>query len=81
MAALRERRAWTRPQSAIEDLAAAAMHDPELFRASLETALCLALPEEVMRRPGVAAKVAEHRRVQPTSPGPDRAQLLALLDG
>ncbi|MDD7920828.1 NAD(P)/FAD-dependent oxidoreductase [Actinomycetospora callitridis] len=58
----------------------AAMEDPEVFRALLEVIMCLALPGEVLARPGIADAVAR-RRGEPTEPppGPDRRGLLALI--
>jgi 2-polyprenyl-6-methoxyphenol hydroxylase-like FAD-dependent oxidoreductase len=61
---------------------AAAMEDPVVFRALMETLLCLALPEEVLARPHVAAAVdARWGRVPDPPPGPDRRELLALVAG
>jgi 2-polyprenyl-6-methoxyphenol hydroxylase-like FAD-dependent oxidoreductase len=62
-------------------LAAVAGYDADLFRAALETIQCLALPQEVLLRPGVQEKIDSltgQVEVQPT-PGPDRRQLLELL--
>ena len=54
-------------------LLAAAMQDAGVFRAFLETVLCLALPEEVLARPAVAAAVDRLGDKQPRPfPGPDR---------
>jgi flavin-dependent dehydrogenase len=66
--------------SPLARLAAAAPYDPDLFRAFLETVLCVALPQEVLQRPGVQEKLEESGDVEsPPTPGPDREQLLALL--
>jgi 2-polyprenyl-6-methoxyphenol hydroxylase-like FAD-dependent oxidoreductase len=61
---------------------AAAIQDADVFRALMETVLCVALPQEVMTRPYVAAKMDEVRGQSPT-PGPvvDRERLLALIAG
>ena len=60
--------------------AAAAMEDPEVFRALLEVILCLALPYEVLARPRIADAVARRRgEVTAPPPGPDRRGLLALI--
>jgi 2-polyprenyl-6-methoxyphenol hydroxylase-like FAD-dependent oxidoreductase len=60
----------------------AALYDPHLFRALLETAFCLATPEEVLARPGVRQRVAELTGAEPLRiPGPDRGRLLELLAG
>jgi hypothetical protein len=60
---------------------AAAMHDPEVARAALEIAMCLALPDEVYARPGFLEHVQSLAATHPEVPipGPDRAQLLGLL--
>jgi hypothetical protein len=61
---------------------AAMFQDPDVFRGVLETAMCLALPEEVFARRPLLDRV---RAVNPTvgplrrMPGPDRTELLALL--
>jgi 2-polyprenyl-6-methoxyphenol hydroxylase-like FAD-dependent oxidoreductase len=62
-------------------LAVAAMYDPDLFRIFLENRCCLTPLDDVLARPGIADRALEgarEREVRPT-PGPDRAQLLALL--
>jgi hypothetical protein len=47
----------------------------------LETVLCVALPQEVMARPYVAAKMAEFEgHALPPDHHMDRNRLLALLD-
>ncbi len=62
-------------------LFAAAMHDPEVFRGMIEAVACLALPQEVFSRPGMRERIEEHSGAGPRpAPGPDRAQLLQLLD-
>jgi 2-polyprenyl-6-methoxyphenol hydroxylase-like FAD-dependent oxidoreductase len=61
---------------------AAAMHDPVLFRGLLEIGLSLALPREVLARPGMSERIERLGSVQPVLlPGPDRARLLELLAG
>ena len=56
--------------------------DPDLFRGLLETVLCLALPQQVMARPGIQDKLDGLGLQGPLAiPGPDREQLLQLLDG
>jgi 2-polyprenyl-6-methoxyphenol hydroxylase-like FAD-dependent oxidoreductase len=58
----------------------AGMHDPDVFRALVETRVCLATPEEVVARPGMAERILElSARGVSMPPGPDRAQLLAAL--
>jgi 2-polyprenyl-6-methoxyphenol hydroxylase-like FAD-dependent oxidoreductase len=56
--------------------------DAVVFRAMLETVSCLALPHEVMARPGMAERVEELGDGEPGRlPGPDRGRLLELLAG
>lgn len=61
-------------------LPAAAVHDPDLFRAMLDTRTCYARPEEVVARPGMANRIRE-LAAEPVRmpPGPNRAELLAML--
>jgi 2-polyprenyl-6-methoxyphenol hydroxylase-like FAD-dependent oxidoreductase len=56
--------------------------DAEAFRALMEIRQVLALPSEVFGRPGFADHVLEVGRdgEGPSPPGPDRRELLALLD-
>jgi len=70
------------PDPAIARLINAACHDADVFRAMLETVLCVALPQEVMARPHVAAKMAEfERHVLAPDSGIERDRLVRLLDG
>jgi 2-polyprenyl-6-methoxyphenol hydroxylase-like FAD-dependent oxidoreductase len=70
------------PNPAFSRLLAAAYRDADVFRAMLETVLCVALPQEVMGRPYVAAKMAEFEgRMLPPAQGIDRDRLMALLNG
>jgi flavin-dependent dehydrogenase len=56
--------------------------DPEVFRALLDLATCLALPQDVLARPGLLDRVEELGDGEPHPlPGPDRARLLELLAG
>lgn len=58
----------------------AAGQDPVVFRALLETVLCLALPQEVLQRPGMTDRINSAANGAPVRiPGPDRNQLLRLL--
>jgi 2-polyprenyl-6-methoxyphenol hydroxylase-like FAD-dependent oxidoreductase len=62
--------------------AAAAGYDPDLFRGLLETIQCLALPREVLARPGFMETIEQYADAEARpSPGPDRRQLLELLEG
>jgi len=59
------------------------MCDPEVLRGLLEIVTCLALPQQVMARPGMQERIARYADAPPPppTPGPDRAQLLDLLAG
>jgi 2-polyprenyl-6-methoxyphenol hydroxylase-like FAD-dependent oxidoreductase len=60
----------------------AAAHDPEVARAFIELRSVLALPSEILARPGMMERVlavAEGREL-PQPAGPSRAELVALLD-
>jgi 2-polyprenyl-6-methoxyphenol hydroxylase-like FAD-dependent oxidoreductase len=60
----------------------AMQHDPDLFRAFMEIVGCLALPQDVLTRPGLAERVLElaANHEAPPPPGPTRDELLRLLD-
>ena len=62
-------------------LSVAMMYNADLFRAANEIRSLLALPQEVMARPGVVDRIMEvasiHEAVVP--PGPSRAELLHML--
>ncbi len=82
------RRGAEPPAPAAEDVAGrvraalplAMTRDPEVFRAGLEIASCLALPQEVFARPGLAQRVLEAAGGEVgTLPGPDREQVLKLV--
>jgi 2-polyprenyl-6-methoxyphenol hydroxylase-like FAD-dependent oxidoreductase len=62
-------------------LVVAMRHDPDVFRGFLDIMGCMALPQEVMARPGFAERVSELGAAHdaPPPPGPSREQLLALL--
>jgi hypothetical protein len=56
------------------------MHDADLFRAMLETVMCLALPQAVIELPGIRDKIEQSDHCSPAPvPGPDRRELLQLL--
>lgn len=59
----------------------AAAYDPEVARAFAEMLSVLALPQEIMMRPGMIDKVmaAAEGREPPETEGPDREQLLKIL--
>jgi 2-polyprenyl-6-methoxyphenol hydroxylase-like FAD-dependent oxidoreductase len=80
MTALRQGREWGPPDSIMGRLAATARYDADVFRAALETVLCLALPQDVVERPGIKDKMEQSgHHTAPPAPGPDRRQLLQLL--
>ncbi|MDT7572620.1 MAG: hypothetical protein QOE05_2794 [Actinomycetota bacterium] len=55
--------------------------DGEVFRALIEVMTGLGLPDEVLTRPDIVARIDEHGGGElGRLPGPDREQLLALLD-
>lgn len=63
-------------------LALAASRDPDAFRATLDIAFVLELPEVALARPGLVDKVIEHGAAWRDEPafGPDRAALVALAN-
>lgn len=70
------------PEPGAAAIAGAVQRDPDVFRAMLEAAMCMALPEEVFSRPDFKAKVDAVGRTRVWKvPGPDRAALLALAGG
>ena len=80
MTALREGRPWSPAGSPMSRLAIAAPYDADVFRAFLETVMCLALPQEVMQRPGIKDTIERlGPKAPPPAPGPARQQLLQLL--
>ncbi|SET19126.1 NAD(P)/FAD-dependent oxidoreductase [Geodermatophilus poikilotrophus] len=82
MDALRAGREPPPPDPVRAALLAAAVHDADAYRALLETVTCLALPGDVLARPGMAERLAAHAgEPPPGTPGPDRRQLLDLLAG
>jgi flavin-dependent dehydrogenase len=59
---------------------AAADTDPEVARGFLDVFSCLALPNEVLSRPGMRERAAAYIGVEPPEiPGPTRAELLTLV--
>jgi len=71
------------PNPVTAKLLAAASRDADVFRGMLEIGMCVALPQEVIARPHVAAKLAELDGL-PLPPAPgiiDRYRMAALLDG
>jgi len=63
-------------------LLAAVAADPEVARGWFDTLACLALPAEVMQRPGMRERVAAYAgRTPDPMPGPTRPDLLAAVAG
>jgi flavin-dependent dehydrogenase len=61
---------------------AAASEDGDVFRAGIEIGTCVSLPQDVMTRPDIAAKIAAFEgRELPPDRGMERSRLMALLDG
>ena len=80
MTAIREGREPPRADSIMARFVAAAAYDPDLFRGLIETVLCMALPQEVLERPGIRDKIEQYGDAEPPAmPGPDRGELLRLL--
>ena len=71
------------PARIAKALLVAMMYDADFFRACTEFRALLALPQEVMARPGVVDRIMEvvgtHEAVMP--PGPSRQELLNMLIG
>jgi hypothetical protein len=69
------------PARVAAGLLVAMMHDADLFRAAMEIRSLLALPQEVMARPGMADRIlavaGAHEATTP--PGPSRQELLQML--
>jgi 2-polyprenyl-6-methoxyphenol hydroxylase-like FAD-dependent oxidoreductase len=65
----------------VQDVSAAMMVDADAFRAFLELTFMLALPEDLVSRPGFAAHVRNIAAALPPArfPGPTRQELLAML--
>jgi 2-polyprenyl-6-methoxyphenol hydroxylase-like FAD-dependent oxidoreductase len=76
-----ERFAREGPAAVAMALARAKAVDEDAARWFTELLSCLTTPEELFSRPGVLARVIEidGRADQPAMPGPDRAELLALV--
>ena len=76
-----ERFAPEGPAAVAMALARAKSVDEDAARWFAELLSCLTMPEELFSRPGVLARVIEidARADQPPMPGPDRAELLALV--
>jgi 2-polyprenyl-6-methoxyphenol hydroxylase-like FAD-dependent oxidoreductase len=83
MNALEEGMPVPAPNPVMAKLLVAASQDADALRGIIEIAMCVALPQEVIARPHVAAKLAELSDY-PLPPNPniiDRHRMAALLDG
>jgi 2-polyprenyl-6-methoxyphenol hydroxylase-like FAD-dependent oxidoreductase len=70
------------PNAAMMRFMIAAGQDADVFRAFVETVVCLALPQEVMARPHIAAKISALGKVPPpAAPVISRDRLLELFAG
>ena len=82
MSALRNGAAPTPSDTPMARLLRAAAWDADAFRGVIETVVCVALPEDVLGRPAVAAALEAYGgQAPPPVPGPDRRQLLDLIAG
>jgi 2-polyprenyl-6-methoxyphenol hydroxylase-like FAD-dependent oxidoreductase len=82
MDAIREGREPPPPDPLRAGLLTAAVYDADAFRGLMDIITCLALPEQVMARPGMHETLERYAdQPLPVAPGPDRAQLLNLLAG
>lgn len=79
MEALRNGAEPPAPDPMVAAIGGAAGHDPDVFRGVLEMLMCLALPQEVVGRPGFLDKVMAIGQPPMQIPGPDRAALLDLM--
>ena len=68
------------PNPVMRRVFAALPYDADVFRGMLETVMCLSFPQEVLSRPGFMDRVDVHQGKSPfVAPGPNRAELLAML--
>ena len=82
IAAMLEDRPPPPPDPSTAAFLACAMRDPDVFRALIECVVCVTLPQEAMKRPHVAAKMAEFAGPPAArSRGMTLVQLEALLAG
>ena len=60
-------------------LTAAADRDAKVFRAALEISNCLALPKDVLARPGLVERAVDVANGYAAPAAPSRDELLALV--
>jgi 2-polyprenyl-6-methoxyphenol hydroxylase-like FAD-dependent oxidoreductase len=81
MNALEEDRPLPAADPILARFMAAASEDADVFRAVIEIAMCVSLPQDVVARPEIAAKLAAFEgRELPADRGMERSQLMALLE-
>jgi len=80
MNALRNGLEPPQPDAAVAALLAAMMHDADLFRAFLESRAGITTLGETLARPGLVERALELASDVTPIPGPDRQQLLQLLE-
>jgi flavin-dependent dehydrogenase len=68
------------PDPATARFLSAAMTDADVFRALVETVVCLGAPGEVLARPAIRDRLARAASAPPRSPALGRPELLKLLD-
>jgi hypothetical protein len=71
------------PNPVMARLFAAASEDADVFRGVIEIAMCVSLPQDVVTRPHIAAKLAEmdSRPLPPNTGIIDRQRMASLLEG
>jgi 2-polyprenyl-6-methoxyphenol hydroxylase-like FAD-dependent oxidoreductase len=82
MNALEEDKSLPVPDPMLARFRAAASEDADVFRAAIEIGMGVSLPQDVMARPDIAAKIAAFAgRELPPDRGVERSRLMALLAG
>ena len=80
MDAAREGREPPPPEPLQDTLSRAVLHDADVFRGYIEMRMCMALPDEVLARPGFLERLEPFRDGEtPRFPGPSRADLVDLI--
>jgi hypothetical protein len=69
-----------RRDTLVDRFITAAAHHPDVHRAFIDTVLCLALPQDVVNRPGLGEKIARLGTLdRPSVPARAGERLLQLL--